>query len=419
MACKYIFTNALHFAQNLTLACRVNKNHYITLPMPKNNTPMRILQVLPALKEGGVEEGTLQIARYLQQNNIYSAVASAGGTRLCELDALGVTHFCAPLHSKNPFHILKNAFWLAHIIKQHNITLVHARSRAPAWSAYLACKMTHVAFLTTYHGTYNARNFLKRWYNSVMLRGDAVIAISHFIHQHILALHPAQKIPPVYDVVRGYNENRFDTKAISSAQITTLYEELNIPANTPLLTLVGRLTPWKGQHVLVEALADLKDLPWHALIAGGGKPAYRDKLVAQAAALGLTDRIHFLGSRTDTPLLYKASTIAFSTSTDPEAFGRVAVEAQAIGTPVIATNHGGSTETVQDGITGWLVTPNSAPDLAKKVRHALTHKKNLATMGEAGHKFVRSHFTASIMCTAELSVYKRCLNDFVHKNPSN
>lgn len=386
--------------------------------MPKNNTPLRILQVLPALKEGGVEEGTLQMARYLQKNNIYSAVASAGGTRLGELEQLGVDHFCARLADKNPFHIIRNAFWLDDIIKEHNFTLVHARSRAPAWSAYLATKIAHVAFLTTYHGTYKATTFLKKLYNSVMIRGDAVIAVSTFIQDHIDTLRPKEKVPPIYKVVRGFDETKFNPARVTHAEENGLYEELHLAPDTPLITLVGRLTQWKGQHILIDALADIKDLEWHALIAGGGKPAYKAKLEAQAAALGLTDRIHFLGSRTDTPLLYKASTIALSTSIEPEAFGRVAVEAQAMETPVIATNHGGSTETVQDGITGWLVSPNSAPDLVKKLRHALTHKQNLATMGKAGRMYVNTHFTAQIMCAAELSVYTHCLNDYVHKHQS-
>ncbi|MFZ2619384.1 MAG: glycosyltransferase family 4 protein, partial [Alphaproteobacteria bacterium] len=329
---------------------------------------------------------------------------------VAELDAAHIPHHTLPLNSKNPFTALWCVWQVVKLIRAHNIQLLHARSRLPAWVALLSSRITGVPFITTFHGTHSLKGFGKHWYNSVMVRGRAVIANSQFIQQHIHENYglPLSVIPVA---PRGVDTAVFNPARITPAMRKSLATELHLPAAVPIILMAGRLTRWKGQHVLLHALAELADMPWHCLIVGGAGPhnAYATELRQHCAQLGLSHRVQFLGSRTDLPALYTMADIAISASLEPEAFGRVAVEAQAMGTPIIATNHGGSLETVQNGITGWLIPPNNAAILATTLRAALTNPNNLATMGQAARTWVLAHFTTQQTCQAEWAVYENIL----------
>ena len=380
----------------------------MTDPAPE----MRILQVLPALDEGGVEVGTIQMAGYLQARNIFNMVASSGGKLVGSLEQIDVPHITLALETKNPLRILLNASRLKSTIKKYRITHVHARSRAPAWSGYLACslinaasKETCVIFLTTFHGIYGESPAIKRWYNSVMLKGDAVIANSAFVKNHIARVY-GDTGKPIYVVHRGNDLGRFNPEAIEQSVVDALRESMGANAATPLILMVGRLTPRKGQTVLLSALAELKAIPWVAAFAGSAENAsYKQSLERMIKDADIEDRIHLLGSRDDVPLLNRAADIAVSASTEPEAFGRVAIEAQAMETGIIATAHGGSLETVIDGETGFLVEPSNPAALQAALTRALTDLGSFAAMGKAGRAHVCKHLTEEEMCRGETAVY--------------
>jgi glycosyltransferase involved in cell wall biosynthesis len=390
----------------------------MTDPTPE----MRILQVLPALNEGGVEVGTLQMARYLHRQSIFNMVASSGGKMLASLEQIDVPHITLPLETKNPLKILLNAYRLKSAIKEHRITHVHARSRAPAWSAYIACSLinssgkdSYVNFLTTFHGTYGEKPALKRWYNSVMLKGDAVIANSEFVKNHIAEVY-GDTGKPMYVVHRGNDLERFDPAAVEQGAVDAVRQSMGANASTPLILMVGRLTAWKGQSVLLSALAELKDIPWVAAFAGSAEnTAYKQQLERMVKDADIQDRIHLLGGRDDVPLLYRAADIAVSASTKPEAFGRVAIEAQAMETGIIATAHGGSLETVIDGETGFLVEPSNPAALKSALTRALTDLRKFADMGKAGRIHVCRSLTEEEMCRGETAVYVALCNSTAEK----
>ena len=381
------------------------------------NSKAAVLQVCPALTEGGVERSTVEMALFQTTKNVIPHVAAHKGPFADTLAENGVTVHDLPFHKKNPFHLVHNAVKLASIIRKHDIRLVHVRSRGPAWSTRWACCWTGVPFITTFHGTYGTRGFLKKFYNRVMLSGEAVIANSTFIRDHISTEYGinTQNIPIA---PRGYDPKFFDPQNIQPKELATLRSSLNIKEGDPVILMVGRVTRWKGQHVLLEALAQIKHKPWTALFAGGysNQPAYFKELTNLIEHYGLQERVQFLGSRTDLPLLYKLADVGISASIEPEAFGRVAIETQAMETPIIATAHGGSLETVQDGITGWLIPPNNSTVLAETLGEALTNPKNLAKMGQQACIWVAQHFTVQQTCEKEWTVYERILGTH-HKKP--
>lgn len=265
---------------------------------------------------------------------------------------------------------------------------------------------TRVKFITTFHGTYGASRWWKRTYNRVMLRGPLVIANSDFIRQHIVRTYgfPATRIVVA---VRGVDTDVFDPARVT-ADARMLHTQLG--GGAPLLLMVGRITRWKGHDVLLRALAQLPDLPWVLAVAGSAKHgAYLDGLRQLADRLGIADRVRWLGPRHDVAALNMAADVALSCSTQPEAFGRVAIEAMAMGTPVIATAHGGSLETVADGETGRLVPPDDAEALAAALRDALQNPQPWQAMGKAGQARVRSHFTRAHTCAGEWLAYTRLL----------
>lgn len=379
-----------------------------------------ILQVLPALKDGGVEKSAIEMAIYIKKQGWTPLVASAGGPKEALLTQNGVRHIRLPLTAKTPWGIVINAFRLLGIIRGANVNLVHARSRAPAWSAWLAARMAGVAFVTTFHGTHSLKGGkLKYIYNSIMVKGPVVITNSQFIRKHIIENYGVT--PDRIEVApRGIEPEVWNPDDFTETDRTAVREELSVAEGVPLLLMVGRITRWKGHDLVLDALGTMKDLPWVMAFAGsidkGGE--YGMALQAQAERLGIADRIRWLGSRSDIARLLAASTLAISGSTRPEAFGRVAVEAMVMGVPVVATGIGGSTETILDGKTGWLVAPlNEDGDfaafepqaMAAKLRGALQKPLQLASMGHAARAHVLATYTVDRCCAAELQAYKRVL----------
>ena len=372
---------------------------------------MNILQVTAALEQGGVERGTVEMATFIVEQGAKSFVASQGGRMVSELEAQGSYHFKLPLAQRNPFTILYSATQLKKIIREKDISLVHARSRAPAWAAYLASRAAGVPFVTTFHGTHRIQNIFKKKYNSIMVSGQRVIAISQFIRNHIIENYGIDD--SLIDVApRGFDPRKFYPGVVEDRQIQELRISLGLKDGVPVISLPGRLTRWKGQLVFLEALGEIADLPWQALIIGGAgkKHDYLEELVTMTKTLGIVDRVKFVGNQPAIIPFYAVSDIVISASTEPEAFGRVAVEAQAMGKPVIASAHGGSLETVKDGETGWLFKNRDANDLAAKMRHALTENVKLEDIGCAARQWVEGHYTTDRMCRAEWESYTRVLN---------
>lgn len=379
-----------------------------------------VLQVLPRLKEGGVEESTLAIARYLKaQKGVphwVPHVAAASGKGAETLANLEVPYHKLPLHSKNPLLWLWLTYKLIGIIRAHRIAIVHARSRACAWPARFAAWWCKVPYVTTFHGHYGLRGgWLKRFYNSVMVAGPVVVANSQFTKAHIVKEY---RVNPNRIIVaaRGIDARIFNPNLYPDEQRDELRKSLRIGKNVPMLTLVGRLTAWKGQHLLLEALSLLPTRNFVVVFVGGkeGRGHYAEDLQGFAERLGIAENVRWLGARADVPAILAASTLAFSCSTRPEAFGRAAIEAMAMGVPIIASAHGGSLETIVNGETGWLVDiqpngevmPQALADIIKK---ALRNRTQLATVGAYARQHVLRRYTVAHMCRAEVEAYKRCL----------
>lgn len=370
---------------------------------------MIVLQVIPELDAGGAERTTVDIARAIVAAGGTALVASAGGRLEPELAATGAEMIRLPLASKNPLTLWANAAALARIIRERNVAIVHARSRAPAWSALLAARRTGVRFVTTYHGIYNARSAFKRWYNGVMAQGDAVIANSAFTARHLVAVHgtdPAR----VTVIPRGTDLARFDPAAVPPERVAAMRASWGLTGGAPVILLPGRLTRWKGQAVAITALAGV---PGAVLVLAGdaqGREGYVAELDALAQRLGLGGRVVRPGHVADMPAALAAADVVVSASTEPEAFGRVAVEAQAMARPVVATAIGATEETVRDGVTGHLVPPGDAEALAATLRELLARDPvALAAMGAAGRAHVLARFTVAAMASATLGVYQRLL----------
>jgi glycosyltransferase involved in cell wall biosynthesis len=367
--------------------------------------PPAILQVLPALFSGGVERGTVEIAEAIVASGFRALVASAGGPMAAEVERVGGRHVALPLDAKDPVTILRNAGRLAVLAREEGAAILHARSRAPAWSALLAARRAGARFVTTYHGTYNEGFPGKRLYNSVMARGERVIAISRFIAELVQVRHgtdPAR----IRVIPRGVDPRRFDPGAVPAERVSAL--RLEWGGGRPVILLPGRMTRWKGQGVLVEALARLPGAV--AVLAGGGNPRLAEELRARAAALGVAERLRLLGHVEDLPSALLAADVVLHASTDAEAFGRTVIEAQAMGRPVIAADLGGPRETVEEGVTGWRVMPGDAALLAAALGRvlAMPAAEREAVGARARDAVLRNHTTAR-MQAATVAVYRELI----------
>ncbi|MBP5214973.1 MAG: glycosyltransferase family 4 protein [Alphaproteobacteria bacterium] len=381
--------------------------------MSENSNKMVVLQVLPELNQGGVELGTIEIASELQNRGIENYVASEGGRMEFQLERLKVKHFTLPLKTKNIFKMYLNSLKLAKIIKENGITIVHARSRAPAWSAYWAAKRCGVHFITTFHGTYGlGPKDIKKFYNKIMTYGERVIAISNHIKEHIMEKYGTDE-KKIRLIARCVNMENFDVENTSAERMISYLEENKIPEDKPLITLIGRLTNWKGQKLLIEALNKIKDLDFHCVLVGDaqGRVKYTQELCAMIEKYGMSGRYTFVRHTADVPAAMMVSAVVLSTSIEPEAFGRIAIEGQAMGRIVVASNIGGSKETVIDGVTGKLFESGNADSLAAAIRWALSlSPEEKEKIGAAAIKNIKEHFTKQIMCDKTIKVYEEVMN---------
>lgn len=375
-----------------------------------------LLQVTPELETGGAEQTTLDVAHAVIEAGGRSFVAARGGRMVARLEADGGRLAQMPVQSKNPLVMLGNAARLSDLIRQESVSLVHARSRAPAFSALWAAHSRRVPFVATYHGVYNARSSLKRWYNAVMTRGDLVIANSEFTRAHVIAEHG---IPPdkVVAIPRGIDLKRFAPGLVTQARKDTLRRAWGLTPDDrqPVLLLAGRLTRWKGQGLMIEAAKVLKDrgIDRFVIVMAGddqGRSEYRAELERQIADYGLEAQFRLPGHCDDMPAAYAVCDIALAPSLEPEAFGRTAVEPQVMGRVVLAANHGATQETVVDGQTGWLITPGDAAVWADAIEAAIeAGAGRRAAMGETGCLRARKLYSVEAMCEATLAVYARVL----------
>lgn len=371
-----------------------------------------VLQLLPALVSGGVERGTVDMARAIVQAGWRALVVSRGGPMVHELERVGATHITLPIHSKNPLRWRAAFDALVDVIYREKVDLVHARSRIPAWHGIKAAARNGVPFVTTFHQRPAASTALKRAYNSVMVRGERVIAISHYIAERLIAdygLDPAR----LRVIPRGVDLEMFDPDRVPAERLIRLVNKWRIPDGIPVVMMPGRVTAWKGHALLIEALSKLDRGSFHCLMVGDdtAKPEAKKRLEAQAEKAGVGAYVHFVGRTDDMPAAYKLADVVVSASLDPEPFGRVMIEAQAMGRPIVATDHGGARETVLENETGWLVKPGDASALAAGLRTALTlDEADRARLSERAIAHVRANFSRYQMCARTLAVYTEVLS---------
>ena len=380
---------------------------------------IKVLQVIPKLGFGGAETGCYDIAHYLPENNCKSFIVTSGGELTKFINKEKVKLIRLPVHSKNPILIFFNAIFLIGIILFFDISIVHARSRAPAWSCLFATKLTGRKFVTTFHGTYNFNGKIKKLYNSIMVRSDLIIAGSNFIFSHIKEnysefLGLKKKFLVIF---RGINVDYFDQSTKLDSDEKKILKKWETNKEKKIILVPGRLTNWKGQLLFIEAINLVKiELGYEAfnvVILGSeqGRDLYKKKLIRLTEQYRLTNQIKFIDHCDDMALAYKVSDIVISPSIEPEAFGRVSVEAQSMEKLIIASNIGGSNETILDEKTGFLFEAGNANDLSKKIIRAITmDEMSLQLMGKEGRKNVIKKFNVEKMCFSTYSEYKRLLN---------
>ena len=382
-------------------------------------TKLKVLQVIPKLGYGGAETGCYDIAHYLHENDCKSYLITSGGELTKFVDKKKVKLIRLPVQSKNPIIMLFNTIIISLIILIFNINIVHARSRAPAWSCLLATKITRRKFVTTFHGTYNFKNKLKKFYNSVMVRSDLIIAGSNFIFSHINEnysdyLNTKKKFLVIF---RGINTDYFDPTTTLEKDEDALFKLWELRVGKKIILFPGRLTSWKGQEMFLEAINKVNIQLGHdvfiAVILGSdqGRDLYKKKLVRLVEQYRLTNQIKFIENCKNMPVAYKISNFAVSASIEPEAFGRVSVEAQSMQKPVLASNIGGSKETIINNKTGILFEAGNSEDMAKKIIELFNlDETTLNQMGVEGRKNVINKFNVEKMCFSTYSEYKKLIN---------
>ena len=380
---------------------------------------IKVLQVIPKLGYGGAETGCYDIAHYLYEKNCKSFIVTSGGELLKFVDKKKVKVIRLPVHTKNPILIFINSIILIFIIFFYNINIVHARSRAPAWSCYIATMITRRNFVTTFHGTYNFKSKIKKFYNSIMLRSKLIIAGSNFIFSHIKENY-AEFIDlnkKLLVIFRGINVDYFDQTSIIESDEIKLKKKWEIEENKKIILMPGRLTSWKGQELFIEAVnlvnIELGYEAFYAVILGSeqGRDLYKKKLIRLSEQYRMTKQLKFIDNCKSMALAYKISDIIISASIEPEAFGRVAVEAQSMQKTIIASNIGGSNETIIDEKTGFLFDAGDAKSLSKKILRVLSMDGALLkSIGNEGRKNVIKKFNVEKMCFSTYSEYKKLIN---------
>ena len=383
-------------------------------------TKINVLQVIPKLGYGGAETGCYDIAHYLAEKDCGSFIATSGGDLLKFVKKNKVKVLRLPVHSKNPIIIIFNTLIISFFILIKKINIVHARSRAPAWSCYLACILTNTIFVTTFHGTYNFKSKLKKFYNSIMLRSKLTIAGSNFIFGHINDnyneyLNKKKKLRVIF---RGINIDYFNAKNISILKQEKLKKEWNLDPNKFTILMPGRLTFWKGQEKFIEALniliEDYNFTNFQAILLGSdqGRKVYAKKLYSLVERYSLTKKVAFFSHCKEMPLAYSLADVVVSASVEPEAFGRVAVESQSMGKPIIASNIGGSKETILNKKSGFLYKHDDPRELAKNLNTVIQlSQEELKFIGNEGRKNVTKKFDVEVMCDSNLREYKKLLKN--------
>jgi glycosyltransferase involved in cell wall biosynthesis len=378
--------------------------------VPKEGRPPAVLQVIPSLVSGGAERGTIDLAGALAAAGWTPYVASSGGPMEHQLARLGVRHLRLPLASKNPLVMRRNAALLIEIVRRHKIDIVHARSRAPAWSAWSAARATRRRFVTTFHNAYDTDLPLKLWYNSVMARGERVIAISQFVGEHVASVYGVG--PDRLRVIpRGVDIALFDPRRVNGERVCALATRWRVPEDAAVVMLPGRLTRWKGGLDFIEAIARLGRRDLCCLLVGAEQhPGFRRELEVTIERLDLVGMFRIVEDCNDMPAAYMLSDVVVSASTDPEGFGRVITEAQAMGRPVVATDHGGARETILPGVTGWLAPPRDPVALADAIGEALRlDPSERAAFARRARAHVAANYTREAMCGKTIDVYEELL----------
>ena len=379
---------------------------------------MKILQVIPKLGYGGAETGCYDLAHFLYEKDCKSFIITSGGQLLKYVKKNKVKIFRLPVHSKNIILMLFNTLIISLIVLIYNIDIVHARSRAPAWSCLWSCFLTRRKFVTTFHGTYNFSNAFKKFYNSVMVKSKLIIAGSNFIFNHINEnyekfLDSKNKLMVIF---RGINLEYFDEGNITDNKRKKLISDWNLDLEKKTILLPGRLTSWKGQNILIEALniliEDYNKTNFQAIILGSdqGRKIYSKKLFSLVERYQLNQKVRFITHAKEMPVAYSVADIVVSSSIEPEAFGRVAVEAQAMKKPIVASDIGGSKETVLHEKSGILYKAGDARELAKVLNKLIElDKEALYSMGNEGRKNVTKKFNVEQMCQTTFNEYKKLL----------
>ena len=381
---------------------------------------IKVLQVIPRLGYGGSETGCYDLAHYLVENDCSSYIVTSGGELLRYVNKKKVKVIRLPVHSKNPILMFFNSLILIFIILFFNISIVHARSRAPAWSCLLATKVTRRKFVTTFHGTYNFNGFMKKFYNSVMLRTDLIIAGSNFIFSHINENYSEYLInlkKKFLVIFRGINTDYFNSNIIKQLEENKLISFWNIDKNKKLILLPGRLTSWKGQEMFIEAInlvnKEIDPETFNVVILGSdqGRKIYKQKLLRLVEQHRLANQVKFIDNCKNMPVAYKISDLIVSSSIEPEAFGRVSIEAQSMEKPIIASNIGGSKETIINDKTGFLFEAGKPASLSKKIIEVMQlDETTLKFLGNEGRKNVIKKFNIEKMCFSTYLEYKKLIN---------
>ena len=372
-----------------------------------------IEQILPALNRGGVERGTVEVADAIVKNGWKSVVISNGGLLTSQLKRVGATVYEVPVHRKNPFLWGSARRQVKRILQQEGADIVHVRSRAPAWIALPAANSLGIATVSTVHSKFAPANIFKKIYNGKMLKADRVIAISHFVENEIFTHYGKSGVAEKLSVIhRGVDLGMFDPKAVNQQRIIAEADRLGLPDDKSIIMLLARATSWKGHEILIQALAQLSDKDAILMLLGieDGPPAYAEKLRTMAVRYGLGGRVRIGAGSRDMPAALMLADVVAMPSIKPEPFGRVAIEALAMGRPVVAFRHGGAVESIDEGRTGWLADPLSVDALAEALQTALslTPRKRRALAKDARQQMT-DQFSKDMMCERTLAVYKSLL----------
>ena len=382
------------------------------------SSKLKVLQVIPRLDYGGAEIGCYDLAHYLSEQKSKSYIATSGGKLTKYINKKKVKLFKTPVHSKNPILMILNIFILSLIVLFYRVNVIHARSRAPAWSCYFVAKITRCKLVTTFHGTYNFNSSLKKYYNSIMLKSDCVIAGSNFIFKHISENYPEHvpKMKKFLVIFRGINTEYYDPNNINKKERTKFFAKLNIEPGKKIILMPGRLTEWKGQELLIESLNILKNnfgyKNFVAIILGSdqGRDTYKKKLERLVEQHRLNNNVIFLEHANSMPVAYSIANVVVSASIEPEAFGRVSVEAQSMKRPIIASDIGGSKETIIDGKSGFLFKNGNPDSLAEYLNNVIQMENDkLQSIGNEGRKNILIKFDVEKMCQSTFSEYKKLL----------